>query len=76
MHTEKVGQSINFHLKNISFLRFSSDSRYDNIISPFTRLYLITEGHGHLALENEKLELISMIKSIQKMTISRVYYNL
>jgi len=57
MNSEKIGQSISFHLKNISLLKFSSDSRYDNIISPFTRMYLITEGRGHLLLRNEKINL-------------------
>ena len=76
MHTEKVGQSINFHLKNISFLRFSADSRYDNIISPFTRLYLITEGHGHLALENEKIELTKgYLYLIPSFTPCSYYFN-
>ncbi|MFV0592204.1 MAG: helix-turn-helix domain-containing protein [Draconibacterium sp.] len=57
MHLEKIGQSINFQLKNIAFLEFGKDSRYDNVVSPFTRLYLITKGEGHLILESEKFEL-------------------
>lgn len=57
MHIEKLGRSINFQLKNIAFLEFNKDSHYDNIVSPFTRLYLITKGEGYLILESEKFEL-------------------
>ncbi|MFV0378769.1 MAG: helix-turn-helix domain-containing protein [Mangrovibacterium sp.] len=57
MNTEKIGQSIFFYLKNVSFLRFSADSEYNNIISPFTRIYVVTEGEGQLILKNEKIGL-------------------
>jgi hypothetical protein len=48
MHIEEIGKSVNFHLKNIAFSRFGHDSAYNNIISPFSRLYLVTEGNGYL----------------------------
>ena len=57
MHTEEIGKSICFHLINIAFLRFSSKSKYTNIISPFTRLYLVTEGSGYLVLEGNMIKL-------------------
>ncbi|SFF58594.1 AraC-type DNA-binding protein [Sunxiuqinia elliptica] len=57
MHIEKIGQSINFQLRNIALLKFSTDSHYNNIVSPFTRLYLITKGTGLLVLDSKKYEL-------------------
>lgn len=48
MHIEEIGKSVAFQLKNIAYSRFSHDSAYKNIISPFSRLYLITEGKGNL----------------------------
>jgi AraC family transcriptional regulator len=48
MHIEEIGKSVNFHLKNIAFSRFCHDSAYKNVISPFSRLYLITAGKGYL----------------------------
>ncbi|MCG8311264.1 MAG: AraC family transcriptional regulator [Cytophagales bacterium] len=38
-------------------MRFKRDSKYINIISPFSRMYLISEGNGHLVLEGERIEL-------------------
>lgn len=57
MHIEKIGKSISFQLKNIAFSRFTSDSEYNNVISPFSRLYFITEGNGHLFLDGVRIEL-------------------
>jgi len=57
MHIEEFGKSITFQLKNIAFSRFSHDSTYDNIISPFTRMYLITEGNGYIVFDGIKTEL-------------------
>jgi AraC-like DNA-binding protein len=38
-------------------LSFNSDSDYQDIISPFTRIYLITEGCGSLIIGNKKIPL-------------------
>ncbi len=51
MHIEEIGKSVSFHLKNIAFSRFNHNSAYKNIISPFSRLYLITEGNGNLVFD-------------------------
>ncbi|WP_372935357.1 helix-turn-helix domain-containing protein [Mariniphaga sediminis] len=51
MHIEEIGRTINFNLKNIAHLRFSDNSAYKNIISPFSRLYIITEGKGHFVFD-------------------------
>lgn len=55
MYSEKIGESLAFHLRNIALLRFNHDSDYADIISPFTRMYLITEGNGHLIIGNRKI---------------------
>ena len=57
MQTQKIGQTIHFYLKNIAFSSFLKDSRYSNIISPFTRMYLVTEGEGYIVFEGERTEL-------------------
>ena len=55
MHIEEIGKSVNFHLKNIAYSRFIDDSSYKIVISPFSRLYLITEGKGHLVFDGAKI---------------------
>jgi hypothetical protein len=57
MHIEEIGKSVNFHLKNIAFSRFGHDSAYNNIISPFSRLYLVTEGNGYLVFNGGTTQL-------------------
>ncbi len=57
MYADEIGASLIFELKNIAYLRFESFSSYINIISPFTRMYLITEGKGHLVIANETIHL-------------------
>lgn len=54
MQAEEIGQSIKFHLKNIAFLRFHQVSEYPDVISPFSRMYLITEGDGYLVYAGKK----------------------
>ena len=44
MYLEQITETIFFHLQNIALLSFNRDSDYKDIISPFTRLYLVTEG--------------------------------
>ncbi len=55
MHLEEIGKSISFRLRNIALSRFEQDSAYKNIISPFSRLYLITEGNGYLVFDGVKI---------------------
>ena len=57
MQIEGIGQSIKYHLKNIAYSRFSQQSEYPDIISPFSRIYLITEGYGHIIPGGEKIKL-------------------
>jgi len=57
MHSEQINESLIFHLRNVALLRFSQDSVYEDIISPFSRLYLITEGKGHLVIGSKKIPL-------------------
>ncbi len=54
MYFEQTNESLVFHLRNVALLSFKQDSDYTDIISPFTRLYLITEGHGHLVIGGQK----------------------
>lgn len=57
MYTEEVGESIIFRLKNLAYLRFDHRREYINIVSPFSRIYLITEGHGSLTIGHDQIEL-------------------
>ena len=57
MYNELVSESLIFQLRNVAFLSFSQDFDYFDIISPFTRLYLITEGFGYLNIGNHKTNL-------------------
>ena len=49
--------NIRFELNNIAYLRFSSDSEYRDIVSPYSRMYLITEGNGHVVIGNQTVQL-------------------
>jgi AraC-like DNA-binding protein len=55
MYSEQISESLTFHLRNVALLSFNLDSDYEDIISPFTRIYLVTEGHGTLNIGNHKL---------------------
>lgn len=55
MYSEIIGESFTFQLRNIALLSFEQDSDYPDIISPFTRIYLITEGNGYLNFGNRKV---------------------
>lgn len=57
MYSEQISVSLTFHLRNTAFLSFDSDSVYQDIISPFTRMYLITTGSGYLIIGNHKISL-------------------
>jgi len=55
MYSEQISESLIFHLHNVVLLSFEKDYDYEDIISPFTRLYLITEGMGSLVIGNRKI---------------------
>ncbi|MEK7719446.1 MAG: AraC family transcriptional regulator [Bacteroidota bacterium] len=57
MYLEQISESLTFHLQNVAFLSFDLDSDYEDIISPFTRMYLVTEGSGSLIIGNKKISL-------------------
>lgn len=46
-------------LRNIAYLRFSTHSEYNSIVSPYMRIYLITEGNGQLLTGDQHIELDS-----------------
>ena len=43
MYSEEIGDQSFFVLKNLAYLHFDQRGEYTNIISPFSRIYLITE---------------------------------
>lgn len=51
------GSSVHFELKNIAYLRFLQQSEYADIISPYSRMYLITDGNGHVVIGNQTIQL-------------------
>jgi len=55
MYSEQISESLAFHLRNVALLSFNQDSDYEDIISPFTRIYLITQGSGSLIIGNQKM---------------------
>ncbi len=46
-----------FYLKNIAYLRFSELEEYPDVISPYSRMYLITRGNGHVVIGDETIKL-------------------
>ena len=57
MYSEQTSESLTFHLRNVARSSFDEDREYNDIISPFTRIYLITEGSGSLNIGNRKIPL-------------------
>lgn len=55
MVSEQISESLTFHLRNIAYLSFDQASDYVDIISPFSRIYLITKGSGFLVLGTNKI---------------------
>lgn len=43
-----------FDIKSIDLLRFSSNRTYTNIISPYSRIYLIKSGHGCININGQE----------------------
>ncbi|TKG94993.1 AraC family transcriptional regulator [Puteibacter caeruleilacunae] len=52
---QNIEHLIKFELKNIAHSRFPEDSKYPYVISPFSRIYLITEGKGWLLIDGQKI---------------------
>lgn len=57
MYLEQISESLMFHLQNVAFLSFEREEVYEDIISPFTRVYLVTEGCGSLVVGKDKIAL-------------------
>jgi AraC-like DNA-binding protein len=57
MYLEQTSESLMFHLQNVAFLSFEREEVYEDIISPFTRLYLVTEGCGSLVVGKDRIAL-------------------
>ena len=55
MYLEQISESLTFHLQNVAFLSFDLILTTRIIISPFTRMYLVTEGSGSLIIGNKKI---------------------
>lgn len=55
MESEQVNEKLTFQLRNIALYSFNSNQNYEDIISPFTRIYLITEGSGYIITGNTKI---------------------
>ncbi len=49
--------AIRFELKNIAYLRFLKQEEYPDIVSPYSRMYLITRGKGQVATNNQTIDL-------------------
>ncbi len=76
MYSEIIGESFNFHLRNVALLSFDEDSEYIDIVSPFSRMYLITEGNGHLIIGNRKIILEpGFLYLIPSFTSCTYYFN-
>ena len=57
MYANALGDSLTWQLKNIAYLRFERVSEYQNVISPFSRLYLVTDGDGYLSVAEGRISL-------------------
>ena len=57
MESNALQQTIKIDIKNIALSRFAEDHEYPYVISPFTRIYLITEGEGWLLIGENKVVL-------------------
>jgi AraC-like DNA-binding protein len=57
MHIEITNNSFSFQLRNIALLSFEKNEEYVEVISPFSRIYLINEGSGSLEIEGSVISL-------------------
>ncbi len=46
-------ESLNFQMLNVGFARHNGDWNWKNVVSPFTRVYLVTEGEARLCLPDQ-----------------------
>ncbi|WP_068472985.1 AraC family transcriptional regulator [Saccharicrinis aurantiacus] len=49
--------NISYNLSSIAHCTLGQEWNYENIISPFSRLYLITEGEAHMLIGDKSLKL-------------------
>jgi len=54
---QKVLQSLQISLLNIGYAHLDAHWDYDNVISPFSRLYYITKGSALVYHNNKEFEL-------------------
>ena len=52
-------QSLKLSLLHTGFAELDSNWNFDNVISPFSRLYLITHGEAYVYCRNKKIKLLS-----------------
>jgi len=57
MNYNDCWQKNHFELLNVAFFRFSENREYHDVISPYSRMYLITKGEGKLVTGNETIKL-------------------
>ncbi len=50
-------ESLNFQMLNVGFARHDGDWNWKNVVSPFTRIYLVTEGCAKLYLPEKMIQL-------------------
>lgn len=65
-------QKLSFNLSFVEHCRLGKEWNYSNIISPFTRIYLITKGEAYIYLMDKKIKLrkgyLYLIPSFQQCT--------
>ncbi len=54
---QKILQSLQLSLLNIGYAHLTTNWNYDNVISPFTRLYYITKGNAKVYHSKKEFEL-------------------
>ena len=50
-------ESLNFQMLNVGLAHHDGDWNWKNVVSPFTRVYLVIEGEAKLYLPEETVEL-------------------
>ena len=55
MNQKTASHLIRYDLKSIALSRFENTRGYPYIVSPFSRLYLITEGEGWIMIDGQKI---------------------
>lgn len=57
MDNNSLLQKISFNVSFVEHCRLGTEWNYSNIISPFTRIYLITKGEAYIYLMDQKIKL-------------------